>query len=80
VSRNVCGTSVGRGELTFREDDCRVRDRKAARNFSIMRGLALKALRDFKPKLSIRIKRKQAGLDDYFREEDLNCILRNFPP
>jgi predicted transposase YbfD/YdcC len=54
-------------DVTFGEDHCQVRDRTAAHNFSLMRELALKVLRDHPVKLSLRRKRRRAALDPDFR-------------
>lgn len=54
-------------DVTFGEDHCQVRDRTAAHNFSLLRELALKALRDHPGKLSLRRKRRRAALDPDFR-------------
>jgi predicted transposase YbfD/YdcC len=65
-------------DVTFNEDHCQVRDRNAAVNLTSFREMAAKALRDFRPKLSIRRKRKLAGYDSDFREELLSHAFHNF--
>ena len=52
-------------DVTFREDDSRVRDRTAARNFALLRKIALNLVaRDRSPQTSLRGKRKRAAWDD----------------
>jgi predicted transposase YbfD/YdcC len=52
-------------DVTFREDDSRVRDRMAARNLAILRKIAINLMtRDRKPSISIRARRKQAAWND----------------
>jgi hypothetical protein len=58
-------------DVTFGEDHCQVRDRSAAHNFSLLRELALKALRDHPDKLSLRRIRRRAALDPDFRPQIL---------
>ena len=51
-------------DVTFREDDCRVRQGQAAENFSLIRHLALSLLKNEKTaKVGIKIKRSKAGWD-----------------
>ena len=51
-------------DVTFREDDCRVRQGRAAENFSLIRHLALSLLKNEKTaKVGIKIKRSKAGWD-----------------
>ena len=54
-------------DVTFREDHCQVRDIHGAHNLSILREMAMKALRDDPAKLSLRRKRRRAALDPAFR-------------
>jgi len=52
-------------DVTFREDDSRVRDRTAARNLAILRKIAINLIsRDRTPRISIRGRRKQAAWND----------------
>ena len=52
-------------DVTFREDDSRVRDRTAARNLAILRRIALNLVgRDRSSGASIRAKRKRAAWND----------------
>ena len=54
-------------DVVFGEDHCQVRDTTAAHNLSILREMALKALRNETSKGSLRSKRKRASLDPSFR-------------
>ncbi len=54
-------------DVVFGEDHCQVRDPNAARNLSILREAALKALRAETSKRTLRSKRKLAALDPDFR-------------
>jgi hypothetical protein len=52
-------------DVTFREDDSRVRDRTAARNLTILRKVAINLMgRDRTPRISMRAHRKQAAWND----------------
>jgi predicted transposase YbfD/YdcC len=52
-------------DVTFREDDSRVRDRRAARNLAVLRRIAVNLVgRDRSAKTSVRAKRKKAAWDD----------------
>src|SRR3954454_3306188 len=52
-------------DVTFREDDCRVRDRPAARNLALVRKIALNLIgRDRSTTASVRAKRKRAAWND----------------
>ena len=52
-------------DVTFREDDSRVRDRRAARNLALLRKIALNLVgRDRSTKASMRAKRKKAAWND----------------
>jgi hypothetical protein len=54
-------------DVTFREDDSRVRDRTAARNLAILRKIAINLIdRDRTPRISIRVRRKQAAWNDEY--------------
>lgn len=61
-------------DVTFGEDHCQVRDRTAAHNFSILRELVMKVLRDLPSKLSLRRKRRRAALDPTFRLQLLGAL------
>jgi hypothetical protein len=52
-------------DVTFREDDSRVRDRTATRNLAILRKIATNLIsRDRTPRISMRARRKQAAWND----------------
>jgi predicted transposase YbfD/YdcC len=52
-------------DVTFREDDSRVRDRTAARNFALLRKIALNLVaRDRGTQTSLRGRRKKAAWND----------------
>ncbi len=52
-------------DVTFREDDSRVRDRTAARNFALLRKIALNlVVRDRSTQTSLRGRRKKAAWND----------------
>jgi len=54
-------------DVTFREDDSRVRDHYAARNFAVLRKIALNLVsRDHSAKVSVRAKRKKAAWNDRY--------------
>ena len=56
-------------DVTFREDDCRVRDRTAVRNLALLRKIAINLVRrHHNSKSSLRGRRKSAGWNnDYMR-------------
>lgn len=56
-------------DVTFREDDSRIRAGYAPENFNIFRQLAINLLRKEPSKLSIKRKRFMAALSDKFREK-----------
>lgn len=52
-------------DVTFREDDSRVRDRRGARNLAVLRKIAINLVgRDRSTKASVRAKRKKAAWND----------------
>jgi len=53
-------------DVTFREDDCRIRQGFSAQNMAVVRHIALNFLKKEKSKMSIRGKRKKAGWDESF--------------
>lgn len=54
-------------DITFREDDCRVRKGNGAQNFAVLRRIALNLLRrEETAKCSIRAKRLKAGWDHHY--------------
>jgi predicted transposase YbfD/YdcC len=57
-------------DVTFREDDSRVRDHHAARNLAILRKVAINLVsRDRSAKASIRARRKKAAWDDHYMRQ-----------
>jgi hypothetical protein len=61
----------GQLEVTFREDDGRIRQRAAARNFAVVRRLALNFAKQEKTDMSIAKKRFAAALDTEYLEKIL---------
>lgn len=55
-------------DVTFREDDSRIRTGYAPENFNVVRQLAINLLKKEPSKLSIKRKRFKAALNDRFRE------------
>ena len=55
-------------DVTFREDDSRIRKGYAPENFNVVRQLAINLLKKEPSKLSIKRKRFRAALSDQFRE------------
>jgi predicted transposase YbfD/YdcC len=54
-------------DVTFREDDSRVRDRTAARNLAILRKIAINLMGRYRsPRISMRARRKQAAWNDQY--------------
>jgi hypothetical protein len=54
-------------DVTFREDDSRVRDRIAARNLAILRKIAINLIgRDRSTRISVRARRKKAAWNDNY--------------
>jgi predicted transposase YbfD/YdcC len=62
-------------DVTFREDDSRIRDRNGAQNFALLRRVALSLLRQHPDKKSIANKRYAAALDETFLEEILQDVI-----
>ena len=57
-------------DVTFREDDSRVRDPTAARNFALLRKMALNLVsQDRTTKASLRAKRKKAAWNDDYMQQ-----------
>lgn len=63
-------------DMTFREDEQRKRNGKAAQNFAIVNKIALNLLRKDKSKGSIKSKRLKAGWDDRFLYSIINNYMR----
>ena len=54
-------------DVTFREDDSRVRDRTATRNLALLRKIALNIVgRDRTSKASVRARREKAAWNDAY--------------
>jgi hypothetical protein len=54
-------------DVTFREDDCRIRKGNGTENFAVLRHIALNLLRrETSAKRSIKGKRMKAALDDKY--------------
>ena len=63
-------------DVTFREDECRIRKDAAPENFAIMRHVALNLLKsDVSWKASMKRKRLKAALDDNYREIVIKQII-----
>ena len=62
-------------DVTFREDDSRIRDRNAAQNFALLRRVALSLLKRHPSKGSIATKRYMATLDEQFLEEVVQGVI-----
>lgn len=56
-------------DVTFRQDDSRIRAGYAPENFNIVRQLAINLLKNAPSKLSIKHKRFRVALNDQFREK-----------
>jgi predicted transposase YbfD/YdcC len=65
-------------DVTFREDDSRVRDQHAARNLAVLRKIAINLVgRDGSTKASVRARRKRAAWDnDYMLQLLAGSLLR----
>lgn len=61
-------------DVTFREDDSRLRDRNAAQNVALLRRVALSLLKQHPAKDSLATKRYLATLDENFLEEVLQGV------
>ena len=54
-------------DVTFREDECRVRDRTAAQNFAMLRKIALNLIKNHSAaKTSLKARRKKAAWDNKY--------------
>jgi predicted transposase YbfD/YdcC len=62
-------------DVTFREDDSRIRDRNAAQNFALLRRVALSLLKRHPGKGSIATKRFSAALDEQVLEEIIRDVI-----
>ncbi len=62
-------------DVTFREDDSRIRDRNAAANFALLRRVALSLLKRHPAKSSVATKRFSAALDEHFLQEVIQDVI-----
>jgi len=62
-------------DVTFREDDSRIRQGYAAQNMAVVRHIALNFLKKEKSKMSIRGKRKKAGWDNDYMIKVLADVI-----
>ena len=63
-------------DVTFNEDHCRIRDRNAAQNFSLLRKIAINLVRrHHASKASLKGRRKMAAWDNQYMEQVLTGIL-----
>ncbi|MEX3613568.1 MAG: ISAs1 family transposase, partial [Burkholderia gladioli] len=63
-------------DVTFREDDCRVRERTAVRNFALLRKIALNLVRRHQgSRASVRGHRKMAAWDNGYMQQVLSGIF-----
>jgi predicted transposase YbfD/YdcC len=59
-------------DVTFREDECRVRERTSARNLALLRKIAIHLVRQHQnSRVSLRGRRKMASCDNSYREQVL---------
>ena len=64
-------------DMSFREDECRIRDANAARCFSILRKIAINLVRqDSTKRNSLKAKRKKAGWSNDYMESVLFSDFR----
>jgi len=65
-------------DITFREDDCRIRRGNGAENFAVLRHIALNLLRrENSAKRSLRAKRKKAAWDNDYLLKVLTGQMRS---
>ena len=62
-------------DVTFREDDSRIRQGYAAQNMAVVRHIALNFLKKEKSKMSVRGKRKKAGWDNDYMIKVLADVI-----
>jgi len=63
-------------DVTFNEDHCRIRDRNAAQNFSLLRKIAINLVRRHQTsKASLKGRRKMAAWDNQYMEQVLTSIF-----
>ena len=67
-------------DVTFREDDCRVRDRTAVRNFALLRKIAINLVRRHNSsRNSLRGRRKIAAWNNQYMRQVLTGIFHAEP-
>lgn len=62
-------------DMTFREDESRIRKRNAPENMAVIRHVVLNMLRQADQNISIRRRKKKAGWSDEYLE---NALRKNF--
>ena len=62
-------------DVTFREDSCRTRKDNSAENFSVVRRIALNALKRFPAKMSLNRKRRKCHYDTDFMADVLLAVF-----
>ena len=62
-------------DVSFDEDQCRVRDRTAAGNWALVRKIALNLLQGAPSRSSVAARRKKAGWDEAYMERLLHANL-----
>jgi len=63
-------------DVTFNEDQCRIRDRNATQNFSLLRKIAINLLRRHQTsKTSLKGQRKMAAWDNQYMEQVLTGVF-----
>jgi len=63
-------------DVTFNEDHCRIRDRNAVQNFSLLRKIAINLVRRHQTsKASLKGRRKMAAWDNHYMEQVLTGIF-----
>lgn len=63
-------------DVTFNEDHCQIRDRKAVQNFSLLRKIAINLVRrHYVSKASLKGRRKMAAWDNRYMEQILTGIF-----
>ena len=63
-------------DVTFNEDRCRIRDRSAVQNFSLLRKIAINLVRrHHASKASLNGRRKMAAWDNRYMEQVLTGIF-----
>lgn len=65
-------------DVSFREDDSRLRYKSSAQNFSLLRRISLNLIRQNRAKQGISARRRQAGWDENFLTEILNGVQAKF--